>query len=45
VARKGVKQRFPELIEKDFILADEEMLGPVLNKSIEEFNRLFVTGR
>ncbi len=45
VARKGVKQRFRELVEKEFILADEEMIGPVLNNAMQEFNQIFVSWR
>ena len=44
VARKDVKQRFPELVEKDFILTDTEMVGPVLNKSIDQFRKIFMSG-
>ena len=42
VSRKGVKQRFPELAEKDSLLVDVEFIGPILNrpvKSLAKFSR------
>jgi len=42
VAREGIKQRFPELGKKKYILTDVNMMGPVLNKSIEEFHEIFM---
>jgi len=32
VARKGVKQRFPELVEKESFLVDVDFIGPVLDQ-------------
>lgn len=45
VARKGVNQHFPQLVEKEFILADAETIGPVLNNAAQEFNQIFVPWR
>ncbi len=42
VAREGIKQRFPELGKKKYILTDVNMMGPVLNKSIKEFQEIFM---
>ena len=33
VARKGVKQRFPELVEKEPFLVDVDFIGPILDQS------------
>lgn len=42
VARKGVKQRFPELVEKEFFLVDVDFIGPVLDQSGKEFSKIFL---
>jgi len=45
VLRKGVKPRFPELMEKELFVADGEFLGPVLEESAREFRQIFLAGR
>jgi len=45
VARNGVKQRFPELIEKKSALVDAEMMGPILAETSKEFRSIFMPGR
>lgn len=42
VARKGVKQRFPELVEKESFLVDVDFIGPVLDQSGREFSQIFL---
>jgi len=42
VARKGVKQRFPELVEKDSFLVDVEFIAPILDQSGKEFSQIFL---
>lgn len=42
VARTGIKQRFPELGKKEYFLTDPDTIGPVLNKSIKEFQKIFM---
>ena len=42
VARKGVKQRFPELVEKESFLVDVDFIGPVLDQSGKEFSQIFL---
>lgn len=42
VSRKGVKQRFPELVEKDSLLVDVDFIGPILNESGREFSQIFL---
>jgi iron(III) transport system substrate-binding protein len=42
VARKGVKQRFPELVEKDYFLVDVDFIGPILEQSGKEFSQIFL---
>jgi iron(III) transport system substrate-binding protein len=42
VARKGVKQRFPELMEKDPFLVDVDFLGPILDRVGKEFTQIFL---
>ena len=42
VARKGVKQRFPELVEKESFLVDVEFIGPILDQSGKEFGQIFL---
>jgi iron(III) transport system substrate-binding protein len=45
VLRKGVKQRFPELMEKELFVTDSEFLGPILEESAREFRQIFLAGR
>ena len=42
VARKGVKQRFPELVEKESLLVDVDFIGPILDQSGKEFSQIFL---
>ena len=42
VARKGVKQRFPELVEKDSFLVGVDFIGPILDQSGKEFSQIFL---
>ena len=42
VARKGVKQRFPELVEKEPFLVDVDFIGPILDQSGKEFSQIFL---
>jgi iron(III) transport system substrate-binding protein len=42
VARKGVKQRFPELVEKESFLVDVDFIGPILDQSGKEFSQIFL---
>ena len=42
VARRGVKQRFPELVEKESFLADVDFIGPILDRSGKEFSQIFL---
>jgi len=42
VGRKGVKQRFPELVEKDYFLVDVDFIGPILDQSGKEFSQIFL---
>ena len=41
-ARKGVKQRFPELMEKEIFHADVEFISPILEQTIKEFGQIFL---
>jgi iron(III) transport system substrate-binding protein len=45
VARRGVKQSVPALLEKDSILADPDFIGPVLDETGREFRRIFSGGK
>ncbi len=45
VARKGVKQRFAALVEKESVLVDPEMIGPILEETTREFRAIFMDGR
>jgi iron(III) transport system substrate-binding protein len=45
VARRGVKQSVPALLEKDSILADPDFIGPVLDETGREFRRIFTGGK
>jgi hypothetical protein len=42
VSRTGVKQRFPELVEKESLLVDVDFIGPVLDQSGKEFSQIFL---
>jgi hypothetical protein len=42
VARKGVKQRFAELAEKEYLLIDVDFIGPILDQSGKEFGQIFL---
>lgn len=42
ILRKGVKQRFPELIEKEPHVTDADFLGPLLEEGAREFRQIFV---
>jgi iron(III) transport system substrate-binding protein len=42
VARKGVKQRFPELVEKESFLVDVDFIAPILEQSGKEFSQIFL---
>jgi hypothetical protein len=37
-----VKQRFPELMEKDPFLVDVDFLGPILDRVGKEFTQIFL---
>jgi len=41
VARKGVKQRFPELVQKESFLVDTDFIGPIMDQTGKEFRRSF----
>jgi iron(III) transport system substrate-binding protein len=45
VARNGVKQRFPELMEKKSSLVDTDMIGPILSQTSKEFREIFLPNR
>jgi iron(III) transport system substrate-binding protein len=42
VARKGVKQRFPELVEKESFLVDVDFIAPIMEQSGKEFSQVFL---
>jgi len=42
VARKGVRQRFPELVEKDYFLVDVDFIGPIMDQTGREFSQIFL---
>jgi iron(III) transport system substrate-binding protein len=42
VARKGVKQRFPELVEKESFLVDVDFIGPIIDQMGKEFSQIFL---
>jgi iron(III) transport system substrate-binding protein len=44
VARKGIKQRFPELVEKESFLVDVDFITPILDETGKEF-RTILLGR
>jgi len=41
-ARKGVKQRFPELMEKELFYSDVEFIGPIMDQTAKEFGQIFL---
>ncbi len=45
VTRKGIKQRFPELLKKEYIIVSAKMIGPVLARTIKEYQEIFMRGR
>jgi iron(III) transport system substrate-binding protein len=45
VARKGVKQTTPALLEKESFLADPDFIGPVLEETGKDFRSVFTGGR
>ena len=45
VARKGVKQSVPALLEKESFLADPEFIGPILEETGKDFRNVFTGGR
>ena len=42
VARKAIKQRFPELTKTEYLMMDPESIGPTLNKSMKRFRDMFM---
>jgi iron(III) transport system substrate-binding protein len=42
VARNGVKQRFPELVEKESLLVDVDFITPIMDQSAKEFSHIFL---
>lgn len=42
ILRRGVKQRFPELVEKEPYVTDADFLGPMLEEGAREFRQIFV---
>lgn len=42
VGRKGVKQRFPELVEKQSLLVDADFIAPILDQTAKEFGQIFL---
>jgi iron(III) transport system substrate-binding protein len=42
IARKGVKQRFPELVEKEYFLVDVDFIGPIMAQTGKEFSQIFL---
>lgn len=42
VARKGVKQRFPELVQKESFLVDVDFIGPIMDQTGKEFGQIFL---
>lgn len=41
-ARKGVKQRFPELMEKEIFHADVDFISPIMEQTAKEFGQIFL---
>lgn len=45
VARKGVKQSIPALLEKESFFADPDFIGPILEDTGRDFRSVFTSGR
>jgi iron(III) transport system substrate-binding protein len=45
VARKGVKQSIPGLLEKESFLADPDFIGPILEETGKDFRSVFTSSR
>lgn len=45
VARRGVKQSVPALLEKESILADPDFIGPILEETGRDFRNVFMGGQ
>jgi iron(III) transport system substrate-binding protein len=45
VARKGVKQSIPALLERQSFLADPDFIGPILEDTGKDFRSVFTGGR
>jgi hypothetical protein len=45
VARKGVKQSVPALLEKESFLAGPDFIGPILEETGRDFRSVFTGGR
>ena len=45
VARRGVKQSVPALLEKQSFLADPDFIGPVLEETGRDFRNVFIGGQ
>ncbi len=45
VARRGVKQSVPALLEKQSLLADPDFIGPVLEETGKDFRNVFMGGQ
>ena len=45
VARKGVRQRFPELVERQAIPVPLDFIAPLLEDSSRQFRKIFVEGK
>jgi len=41
-ARKGVKQRFLELMEKESFHADVDFIRPIMEQTAKEFGQIFL---
>lgn len=41
-ARKGIKQRFPEMVEKEYFLITPDEIGPPLNEVQEDYRRIIL---
>ncbi|MGH7769193.1 MAG: ABC transporter substrate-binding protein [Candidatus Binatia bacterium] len=42
VGRRGVKQRFPELVEREPLLVGVDFIAPILDQSAKEFSQIFL---
>jgi ABC-type Fe3+ transport system substrate-binding protein len=45
VTRKGARQSFPALLEKESILADPDFIGPILEDTGKDFRNEFMGGQ